>query len=164
MEQRRYPTPCLISTLAAGKDGYVRQSLGGKKVLAHRAEFERVHGEIEDGLEIDHKCCERACIDVDHLEAVDRRENLRRCGKCKLTRANVIEIRRCNEPQHVLAERYGITQSHVSRIKAGLVWRDVLDPEMSTDPDSPRPTRLARASEEPHGQTQPIASISKLAA
>src|SRR5664280_1482186 len=121
-----YVTPCFISTLVPGKDGYVRQTVGGRKGLAHRVAYEQVHGEIEEGLEIDHLCGQRNCLRIDHLEAVDRRENLRRCGKCKLTRADVIDIRRSEEPQSVLAERYGVTQGHISRTQAGLVWRDVV--------------------------------------
>jgi hypothetical protein len=164
VEHRDYPTPCLISTLVSGKDGYVRQTVGGRKVLAHRVAYEQVHGKIEEGLEIDHLCGQRNCLRIDHLEAVSPEENLRRCGKCKLTRADVIDIRRSEEPQSVLAERYGVTQGHISRIQAGLVWRDVVDPEMSSDADSPCRLSLDSGSAEPHDQAQPDPGILKLAA
>ena len=163
-ELRGYRTPCLISTLAPSKDGYVRQTVNGKKVLAHRVAYEQVHGEIEAGLEIDHKCSQRNCVRVDHLEAVSPEENLRRCGKCKLTPADVIEIRRSNEAQRVLAERHGVTPGHISRIQAGLVWRDVVDPEVPTDTEPTRLVSLPCTAEKPGGQARPNASIATLAA
>lgn len=163
-EDREYVTPCRIWQLAKGKNDYGLEKVRGTTVLAHRAAYERVHGEIRDGLEIDHLCKQPDCVRVDHLEAVPHEENLRRCGKCKLTRAHASEIRRSSEPQRVLAERYGVTQGHISRIKAGLVWRDVLDPEARIEVEPARIVSLDGASEEPHDHPQPDPSISKLAA
>jgi hypothetical protein len=163
-EDRGRITPCRIWQLAKDEDGYGVEYVRGKMVHAHRAEYERVHGEIEDGLEVDHKCFERDCVAIDHLEAVDRRENLRRCGKCKLTRVDVIAIRRSNEPQHVLAERYGIDQSQVSRVKAGLAWRDVVDPAVPIEADPALLARIDGTSEKAGEQALPVPRISKRAA
>jgi hypothetical protein len=35
-------------------------------------------GVIPDGLELDHLCCVNACVRPDHLEAVTKKENMRR--------------------------------------------------------------------------------------
>jgi hypothetical protein len=91
---------------------------------AHRRSYERDVGPIPEGLQIDHLCAERACINPDHLQPVTARENIRRGRGTKLTWKEVKEIRDSDEKQAILARRYGVSQSHIARIKAGLTWRE----------------------------------------
>lgn len=49
-----------------------------KKTMAHRYSYERTIGPIPEGLQIDHLCRVRCCVNPFHLEAVDARTNVLR--------------------------------------------------------------------------------------
>lgn len=59
-------------------DGYGRFWNGRGLVNAHRWSYEDRRGEIPDGLELDHLCRNRSCVNPWHLEPVTKSENLRR--------------------------------------------------------------------------------------
>lgn len=46
--------------------------------MAHRMAYEELVGPIADGLQIDHLCRVRCCVNPAHLEPVTQAENIRR--------------------------------------------------------------------------------------
>lgn len=96
--------------------------------LAYRVFYERVRGKTAPGLQLDHVCRNRACVNPDHLEPVTRTENVRRGAQTRLSVGDVREIHAllsAGAPSTEIAERYGIARSHVRNIARGSHWRDV---------------------------------------
>lgn len=60
------------------RGGYGQIQVQGVTKSVHRIAYELWKSPIPEGLEIDHLCRVRDCINPDHLELVDHRENLRR--------------------------------------------------------------------------------------
>lgn len=69
---------CWLWTAWIERTGYGRFWLDGWNQIAHRVAYELYVGPIPEGLEIDHLCRVRRCVNPDHLEPVTTRENVRR--------------------------------------------------------------------------------------
>ncbi len=68
---------CLLWTASKTTNGYGLFASKRTKV-AHRWVYEHVRGPIPKGLELDHLCRVRHCVNPWHLEAVTHRENILR--------------------------------------------------------------------------------------
>ena len=78
------------------RDGYGQFHGGGGTAFAHRTAYELAIGPIPDGLQIDHLCRNRECVNPLHLEAV----------------ANVVNVLRGESPQARNARKARCNQGH----------------------------------------------------
>ena len=69
---------CWLWTGALDGCGYSKIGIAGKTKSMHPLMYELFKGPIPKGLEIDHLCRVRNCVNPDHLEAVTHKENMRR--------------------------------------------------------------------------------------
>lgn len=83
------PDGCWISRYSTSTHGYAqvgwstRRVAGGPRsrmVLAHRAAWVAVHGQVPLGMTIDHTCKTRRCVNPAHLRLLPNFENARRVG------------------------------------------------------------------------------------
>jgi hypothetical protein len=71
-------TECWEWTAARKNGGYGSFAIGKGNVYAHRFAYEMLVGPIPEGLELDHLCRNRGCVNPDHLEPVTRQVNVLR--------------------------------------------------------------------------------------
>ena len=127
---------CIVWTGALfGDRGYGAFWLRGKTIGAHRAAYMFARGDIPDGMLVRHKCDNRPCVNIDHLELGTHADNARDAVErgrkpmgehsvmAKLTDAQVAEIRALlaegRLTQGEIARRYGVTQTWVWAIAHG---------------------------------------------
>lgn len=73
---------CWLWTASTDRSGYGQFRVAGKTVLAHRFAYEAEAGPIPDGLQLDHLCRVRHCVNPAHLEAVTPAVNNLRAPGC----------------------------------------------------------------------------------
>lgn len=150
LERNFIPEPnsgCWLWMLRLNGSGYGSLTIGSRldgtrKVLGvHRVAYEIFKGAIPEGLEIDHNCQNKACVNPDHLEVVTHRHNILRgyqrnpkahFSTCKrgheLTGANLYsyryrgkEKRICLKCKHAMA---AIKQLCAIALFLTLTWED----------------------------------------
>lgn len=79
------PAGCWAWTGASDPDGYGKLRMRGHDapyLRAHRLSYEALRGPVPDGLQLDHLCRNRWCVNPAHMEPVTSRENtLRGLGR-----------------------------------------------------------------------------------
>ena len=114
--------------------GYTTVSRDGRQVYAHRIMYERENGPIPAGMCVLHRCDNPACINPAHLFLGTKGDNTRDCiakgriargerhGVARLTRSDVLDIRRPGLSAVDAAAKHGISKSAVFKIRNGDRW------------------------------------------
>jgi hypothetical protein len=71
-------TGCWIWLLCLDRYGYGTICVDNLNRLAHRYYYEKHKGPIPEGMQLDHTCSVRCCVNPDHLEPVTAKENTAR--------------------------------------------------------------------------------------
>lgn len=66
---------CLIWTGATRRDGYGVTSINNKMAAVHRYVWERSNGPIPEGMQVDHICHRRNCVNLAHLRLATHKQN-----------------------------------------------------------------------------------------
>lgn len=137
-EKVKKTSGCHEWTACTMPNGYGQFSYRGKPEYAHRVSWELANSPIPDGLYVLHTCDNRACVNPKHLFLGTFYDNMAdmvskqrhafgdKCGRRKLNASQVVKIRSEIGTQQEIAERYGITQSVVSMIRSGRIWKSIL--------------------------------------
>jgi hypothetical protein len=75
MQPLNFKSNKCIEWPGAKRSGYGIKKVGTSTMSAHRYVWEKTKGPIPKGMQLDHKCRNRACVNPKHLELVDPSQN-----------------------------------------------------------------------------------------
>ena len=120
-EDRGFATPCWVWNGVILATGYGAVKRYGKTRNAHRFTYEQHRGPVPEGLQLDHLCRVRACVNPDHLEAVTPMVNVNRSTARKLRLEQTLAI--ISAPTAVeagrICESFGLSNTYGRALHSG---------------------------------------------
>lgn len=121
--------------------GYGKTAYKGRMMQAHRFAWTVLRGPIPEGMQLNHTCHNRACVNPAHLylgTQLENMEDMKRAGRssmnrrrgerhvcAKLTEDQVRMILGSDETTASLARLHGVSESLVRAVRKRLIWRHV---------------------------------------
>lgn len=107
-----HATPCWLWTGTTLKTGYSYFYMHGRARFGHRVSYVHHVGPVPDGLDLDHLCRVRRCVNPAHLEPVTRSVNILRGLIPGIVRARSAAVTHCPKgheytPENVYVDRNG---------------------------------------------------------
>jgi hypothetical protein len=123
-------------------NGYGKTILSGKVMQAHRASWKTFVGNIPIGVQVNHKCHVRDCINPDHLYLGDQKQNMRdmkeagrqkilkgsEVGNSKLQDKDILRIREISRQgvsAKEISQLFKTCLSNIRQIVACKTWKHV---------------------------------------
>lgn len=129
-----HPVPFSGCWLWAGSlngGGYAQVMVNKRRPVAHRVAYELKHGPVPEGLQLDHLCRVRCCVNPDHVEPVTTSINqLRGIGPALLAKHNQTQkMREVTAARNRTPEMRAVVSrpkapEHAANIKAMLTKRN----------------------------------------
>lgn len=119
--------------------GYGRLVRDGKTWPAHAYSYTAFFGPIPDGLQINHKCHNRCCVNPEHIYAGTQKQNVRdmdesgrrkqvrgsKDGNSRITEEVAKNIFNHSGIARLAAEKFGVSISLVYAIKKKQIWQHI---------------------------------------
>jgi len=115
---------CWLWMGATNNNGYGVTGVNGKNKLAHRVAYQLLHGVDSVGMDLDHLCRVRCCVNPHHLEPVSHRENILRGDGPALAKRNIALIHADRRARTHCAHGHEYTDANtLIRRRGDQIWR-----------------------------------------
>ncbi len=139
---------CMVWTRSCC-NGHPAARIGNKTMLVRRVLWVELHGDIPSGHIVHMTCNTPLCVEPGHMELTTFQKLGKKLGAlgvmsgpirsaaiarskrkthAKLSDDAVRDIRTSNESGVALAEKYGISQAHLSKVRLHKAWREFSSP------------------------------------
>jgi len=105
---------CLRWTKKHDADGYGQVRHDGQMRRVHRVAYTLAHGPVPDGLEVDHICHTRDCLNLEHLRLLAHKHNAEnRSGLRSTNTTGATGVHRHGDGKYQASVRHNGTRYHV---------------------------------------------------
>jgi hypothetical protein len=110
-------------------DGFAVINIDNKNQRAHRYAYDKMVGNIPNGMVVRHTCGNKLCCNPKHLYLARKPDYAKgeRTASAKLTEEEVLWMRKHRDEfyQYKLADKFCVSTATISKLLSGHTWRHV---------------------------------------